>query len=110
MVPGTVRVTEPGREGLREDRFRVTLVNGLETDRELLSSAVRRQPVDEVRVSAPFSMFGGTITEPGTGARAQWGQATWYDPPWSGYSAAHPFLPFGTQVVVTDLDGEAPLR
>ena len=31
------------------------------------------------------------------------GQATWYDPPWSGLTAAHPWLPFGTQVLVTDL-------
>ncbi|TMK60464.1 MAG: hypothetical protein E6G54_02185 [Actinobacteria bacterium] len=29
--------------------------------------------------------------------------ATWYDPPWSGYTAAHPWLPFGTHVRVTDL-------
>ena len=30
--------------------------------------------------------------------------ATWYDPPWSGLTAAHPTLPFGTLVTVTDLE------
>jgi rare lipoprotein A len=54
-------------------------------------------------MSAPWSMYDGTVTEPGTGATTQQGQATWYDPPWSGLTAAHPWLPFGTQVTVTDL-------
>ncbi|MEP7060658.1 MAG: RlpA-like double-psi beta-barrel domain-containing protein [Actinomycetota bacterium] len=32
------------------------------------------------------------------------GVATWYDPPWSGLTAASPWLPFGTHVTVTDVD------
>jgi rare lipoprotein A len=31
------------------------------------------------------------------------GQATWYDPPWSGLTAASPWIPFGTHVTVTDV-------
>ena len=59
-------------------------------------------PVAERRVSAPWSMYDGTLTEPGTNATAQAGEASWYDPPWSGLTAAHPWLPFGTYVTVTD--------
>jgi peptidoglycan lytic transglycosylase len=31
------------------------------------------------------------------------GEAVWYDPPWSGFTAAHPWLPFGSKVTVTNL-------
>ena len=34
--------------------------------------------------------------------RPRRGEASWYDPPWSGLTAAHPWLPFGTLVTVTD--------
>jgi rare lipoprotein A len=49
-------------------------------------------------------MTGGTLQEPGTGATTETGEASWYDPPWSGMTAANPWLPFGTHVTVTDLD------
>jgi len=103
MVPGVVRVIREGRDGLRGQRLRVTTVNGLETTSTVVSSEVLRAPIDEIRESGPMSMYDGSLTEPGSGATAQTGQATWYDPPWSGYSAAHPWLPFGTVVSVTDL-------
>jgi hypothetical protein len=104
MVPGTVRVVQEGRDGLREQRVRVTFVNGVEVARNIVWSETVRQPVDEVRESGPYSMYDGTLAEPGTGATTQQGHATWYDPPWSGATAAHPWLPFGTLVTVTDLD------
>jgi hypothetical protein len=103
MVPGVVRVVREGRDGVREQRVRVTFVNGVETARTVVASEVVRPPVHEIRESGPMSMYDGTLTEPGSGATSQAGQATWYDPPWSGFSAAHPWLPFGTQVLVTDL-------
>ena len=103
MVPEHVRVVQEGRDGLREERVRVTYVNGVETASYIVSSSIVRAPIDEIRESGPMSMYGGTLSEPGTGATTQTGLATWYDPPWSGFSAAHPWLPFGTQVVVTDL-------
>ncbi|HSL10461.1 MAG TPA: RlpA-like double-psi beta-barrel domain-containing protein [Actinomycetota bacterium] len=104
MVPGNVRVVRDGEDGSREQRVRVTYVNGVETARIIVWSNVVREPVDEVRESGPYSMYDGTLTEPGTGATTQEGHATWYDPPWSGSTAAHPWLPFGTLVTVTDLD------
>jgi len=103
MLPGQLDVDRPGRDGLRERQLRVTYVNGRPFSREVLSTTVLRRPVDEVRVSGPYSMYDGTPTEPGTGATTQQGLATWYDPPWSGLSAAHPWLPFGTLVAVTDV-------
>ena len=48
-------------------------------------------------------MYGGTTEVPGTRGHTQTGEASWYDPPWSGLTAAHPTLPFGTHVTVTDL-------
>lgn len=103
MVPGNVRVVREGRDGLEEQRVRLTILNGEEAARDVLWSRVVRHPSDEIRESAPYSMYDGTRTEPGTGATTQEGQATWYDPPWSGLTAAHPWLPFETPVVVTDL-------
>lgn len=43
-------------------------------------------------------------TVPASGGSSETGGATWYDPPWSGYTAAHKTLPFGTHVTVTNLD------
>jgi rare lipoprotein A len=34
---------------------------------------------------------------------SQVGEASWYDTPWDGLTAAHPWLPFGTRVTVTNL-------
>jgi uncharacterized protein YabE (DUF348 family) len=103
MLPGGLKVLTEGRDGLREERYVVTLVNGGERDRELVASRIVQPAVDEIRLSGPYSMFDGAPSEPGTGATDQTGQATWYDPPWSGYTAAHPWLPFGTRVAVTDV-------
>jgi rare lipoprotein A (peptidoglycan hydrolase) len=82
----------------------VTTVDGREVDRRVLSSSEVRAAVPQVRLSAPFAMGEGTLSQPGTGAVSETGVATWYDPPWTGLTAAHPWLPFGTQVTVTELD------
>jgi len=103
MTPGTSFLLQPGVPGFADRTVRVTLVNGRVTSKDVLSRAVFVRPQNEERLSAPFSMEDGTLTEPGTGATAEQGKATWYDPPWSGYTAAHPWLPFGTHVRVTDL-------
>src|SRR4029077_10617370 len=79
------------------------VVNGVIVSRRVLSRTVLRAPTPEQVLSAPLPMSDGTLAEPGTGARWQQGQATWYDPPWAGFTAAHPWLPFGTLVTVRDL-------
>ena len=75
----------------------------------VLSSTLVTSPVTEVRLAGPAAPDGGSLTVPGVGGRTQAGMATWYDPPWSGLTAAHPWLPKGTHVTVTDLDRGAPL-
>jgi Lytic transglycolase/G5 domain/G5-linked-Ubiquitin-like domain len=104
MTPGTVRVLRPGEPGLQTQTIEVTTVDGREVDRRVLSSSEVRAAVPQVRLSAPFAMGEGTLSQPGTGAVSETGVATWYDPPWTGLTAAHPWLPFGTQVTVTELD------
>jgi hypothetical protein len=102
LTPGNVRVIQEGRAGLSERWIRLTVINGRVVARRVGPSRAVIQPIPERRLSAPLSMFDGTLTEPGTGATSQRGSATWYDPPWSGLTAAHPWLPFGTRVIVTD--------
>ena len=103
MTPGTSFLLQPGVPGFVDRTVRLTFVNGRVTSKDVVSSAVFVRPQREERLSAPFSMYDGSLTEPGTGATSEQGQATWYDPPWTGYTAAHPWLPFGTHVRVTDL-------
>ncbi len=102
MIPGRVRVLQPGSPGVSLDSVRVRIVNGRVVGQRLLERRVLVRPVPERRLSAPYSMFDGTLIEPGTGRGDQTGEASWYDPPWSGLTAAHPWLPFGTRVRVTD--------
>ena len=103
LVPGTVHVVQHGSPGAVVATVQDRIVNGRVVERSLVSRTVLRMPVAERRVSAPYSMYSGTLREPGTGATTQRGQASWYDPPWGGFTAAHPWLPFGTHVTVTDL-------
>ena len=102
-VPGTSVLLRQGVPGMIDRTVRLTLVNGHVTDREVLARIVYLRPRTEERLSAPWSMYAGSLTEPETGATTEEGEATWYDPPWSGLTAAHPWLPFGTDVTVTDL-------
>ena len=59
-----------------------------------------RPPVDLVRRSGPASP---ALPQGTPGGHAAGGLATWYDPPWSGLTAASPWIPFGTHVTVTDV-------
>jgi uncharacterized protein YabE (DUF348 family) len=102
MVPGTVRVLQEGRDGRAVGTFRVFTVNGEVEGNRLIGRWIERAPVAERRLSGPESMYGGTTDVPGTDGSSQTGLASWYDPPWSGLTAAHPTLPFGTMVTVTD--------
>ncbi len=100
---GAVTVVRPGRPGLIQRSIRRVLVNGRVVRTVVTGSRLVRRPVVELRRSGPLAPNGGTLIEPGTGATTQRGQASWYDPPWSGLSAAHPWLPKGTRVLVTDV-------
>ena len=104
LTPGHMVVLSHGSTGTQRAAIAVTSVNGRIVSRRVVSRSVLSPPVPEVRLSAPYSMTDGVLAEPGTGATTQSGDASWYDPPWSGLTAAHPWLPFGTHVTVTDLD------
>jgi uncharacterized protein YabE (DUF348 family) len=104
LTPGHVVVLQHGSAGMERAAVSVTMVNGRVVARRVVSRSVLSPPAPEYRLSAPYSMTDGVLAEPGTGATTQTGQASWYDPPWGGLTAAHPWLPFGTHVTVTDLD------
>jgi uncharacterized protein YabE (DUF348 family) len=103
MIPGTVKLLRRGRDGAGRATYRVTVVNGKAVQRILIGRWIERAPIAEVRRSGPESMYGGSAEVPGARGHTQTGEASWYDPPWSGLTAAHPTLPFGTRVTVTDL-------
>ncbi|HEY7283491.1 MAG TPA: G5 domain-containing protein [Actinomycetota bacterium] len=105
LPAGQVRITTPGEEGSVRRTYRVRYVDGREVSRTLMAQSVVRASVDEVRevgTAAP------TPTPPPTppptgGSHTESGQATWYGTGTPGMYAAHPWLPFGTHVTVTDL-------
>ena len=82
----------------------MTIVNGEVDSQQLIGRWIERAPVTEERLSARSPWPQSTTDVPGAIGDAQTGDATWYDPPWSGLTAAHPTLPFGTLVTVTDLE------
>jgi resuscitation-promoting factor RpfB len=102
LTPGQMRILTPGSPGIAVEAVRVRSINGAVVGQTVLEKRVLTPPVPEHRLSAPYSMSNGTLAEPGTGSGSQIGQATWYDPPWAGLTAAHPWLPFGTHVIVAD--------
>ncbi|MBI3649385.1 MAG: G5 domain-containing protein [Actinobacteria bacterium] len=80
--------------GLLLETYRVRIVNGHVVERVLLAREVARDAIPGVReVGRTNSVVHGTET----------GVASWYDAPGTGYTAASPWLPFGTHVTVTDL-------
>ena len=48
LKKGVTKVAQKGRPGLRVKVFRVTLEDGVEVDRKLVSDSVRRKPVNRV--------------------------------------------------------------
>ena len=78
MVPGNVKVLEQGRDGRAVGTYRVTVVNGRRSNEAADRPLDRARPIDEQRLSAPESMYGGTTEVPGTdgAARPGWRRGT----------------------------------
>ena len=76
------------------ERFRVKVVNGEVVTRDLLGRTVVREAVAAKRLVGRENSTHGT----------QVGEASWYSfAPGNGLTAAHPWLPFGTVVNVTNV-------
>jgi hypothetical protein len=93
LPPGEVNVLREGVPGQAVRTYRVRLEDGKVVSRRLVEEAVVSPPVTERRV-----MGIGDVEDP---THVQVGEASWY---WhDGLTAAHPWLPFGTRVTVTNL-------
>jgi len=104
LYPGEDEIQREGVEGVAMRTFEVRYVNGDRVGRRLVSEEMIRLPKDQLRLVGPESAVDPEGTDPGVfvPSGVQTGQATWYDPPWSGLTAAHKTLPIGTMVTVTN--------
>jgi uncharacterized protein YabE (DUF348 family) len=93
LPPGEVRTLQEGHDGVLLETFRVKRVNGRVTVRRLVSRRVLEPAVPERRLVGHRSELAGS----------ELGEASWYDAPGTGLTAAHPWLPFGTVVTVTNV-------
>jgi uncharacterized protein YabE (DUF348 family) len=101
LGPGVVQITRRGVAGLAFIAYRTIRIDGHPYRRHIIGRLVKRQPVTETVLSGPAPSTGGSLGEGNHRNRS--GLASWYDPPWTGLTAASPWLPFGTHVTVTDL-------
>ncbi len=94
LEPGEIRLIRAGVDGLMVERTRIRFVNGRAVKRVVLSRTVLEEAVAAQRLVGREHATQGT----------QVGEASWYGfAPGSGLTAAHPWLPFGTVVTVTNL-------
>jgi rare lipoprotein A (peptidoglycan hydrolase) len=93
LEPGVVRILRPGVAGLMLRTVRARVVDG---------EVVARRVVDQ-RVLSPAVSQGRLVGRRNSTSGTQVGEASWYYAPGSGFTAAHPSLPFGTAVTVTNL-------
>jgi resuscitation-promoting factor RpfB len=102
LAPGDVRVVSNGSTGRLLEVYRVRAVDGRVVSRTLLRRQVL-EPAEPRRrlVGRADTAIHGTET----------GEASWYSfAPGSGLTAAHPWLPFGTVVTVTNLENGAYIQ
>jgi len=99
LDPGEVRLDRAGVDGLMVERTRIKYVNGKVVATVVLSRTVLEEALSARRVVGREDGSNGT----------QVGEASWYSfAPGSGLTAAHPWLPFGTVVNVTNIaNGES---
>ena len=94
LNPGAVRVDRAGVDGVMVERTRVKFVNGRAVTTQVLSRTVLQEATAARRVVGRENGSHGS----------QSGEASWYSfAPGGGLTAAHPWLPFGTVVTVTNL-------
>jgi uncharacterized protein YabE (DUF348 family) len=102
LAPGEVRVVSAGGPGSLLEVYDVKVVDGAVVSRTL----VRRRVLEAAR---PRERLVGRRSNSVHGTES--GEASWYSfAPGSGLTAAHPWLPFGTVVTVTNLGTGKSIR
>ncbi|MBA3690799.1 MAG: DUF348 domain-containing protein, partial [Actinobacteria bacterium] len=99
LDPGVVRVIQTGVDGMLRTTYRIRIVNGRAAFRIVVDRHVLQEAVPERREVGRAATTGNG----GGSGGSQDGEASWYDTPWDGLTAAHPWLPFGTEVTVTNV-------
>jgi len=95
LSPGVVRLERAGVDGLMVERTQIKFVNGEAVATVVLSRTVLQEAIPAQRLVG---------REHGTQEDIQVGEASWYSfAPGTGLTAAHPWLPFGTVVTVTNI-------
>ena len=99
LSPGEGRVERSGVEGVMVERTQIKFVNG-----EAVATVVLSRTILQEAIAARRLVGREHQTED-----LQVGDASWYSfAPGSGFTAAHPWLPFGTVVTVTNVaNGES---
>jgi len=100
LPSGEVRIVRDGSPGIVVRVYRARVVDGERVGRVLVSRHVAIAPVSRHRLvgrAQPEPVAEGDVGH-------QVGEASWYHAPGDGMTAAHPWLPFGTVVKVTNLD------
>jgi resuscitation-promoting factor RpfB len=94
LSPGAVRLARAGVDGLMVERTQIKFVNGKAVATVVLSRTVLQEAIAAQRVVGSEQRTQDT----------QVGEASWYSfAPGGGFTAAHPWLPFGTVVTVTNI-------
>jgi uncharacterized protein YabE (DUF348 family) len=94
LEPGEARVVRPGADGVMIETQRVKVVNGKVVARSVVARRVVTEAIAARRIMGRANPSHGT----------QVGEASWYSfAPGNGLTAAHPWLPFGTVVTVTNI-------
>ena len=95
LDPGEIRIVRQGVDGVMLEHTRVRVVNGRVVASQVLSRTVVTEAVATRRLMGQ---------QDASAAGSQVGEASWYSfAPGTGLTAAHPWLPFGTVVTVTNL-------
>jgi rare lipoprotein A (peptidoglycan hydrolase) len=100
LKPGQERITQRGSNGVMHETYRVKLVDGEVATRQLLDRQVIEAAIAQEREVGRRELDAERIATHGT----QVGEASWYSfAPGDGLTAAHPWLPYGTVVTVTNV-------
>ncbi len=90
MLLGQQKISQVGKEGVREKVYKVRQEDGREVSRTLISDTITAQPIDRIVLHGTKVLIGQTQT----------GLSSWYGVP--GMVAAHRTFPRGTKLRVTN--------